>query len=182
MQERTDGPQVVKIEQRAADYNLTEHCNLRCAGCDHSSPLLPKKFAEGRGIPARSGRAFAGAASWRVENPGGRTLVAPRFDRVSARCARERNCRRDSPGHPRKQQARDPVREKSVSKRTDARDCPGLEPRSTAEAGAGRGHQSDRDLTLGWVREYESAVCIVKKEIPGKIYASLRYFHSRQHS
>jgi organic radical activating enzyme len=46
MQERTDGPQVVKIEQRAADYNLTEHCNLRCAGCDHSSPLLPKKFAE----------------------------------------------------------------------------------------------------------------------------------------
>jgi organic radical activating enzyme len=30
----------------AAEYNLTEHCNLRCAGCDHSSPLLPQKFAD----------------------------------------------------------------------------------------------------------------------------------------
>ena len=35
-----------KIVQKAAEYNLTEHCNLRCAGCSHSSELLPKKFAE----------------------------------------------------------------------------------------------------------------------------------------
>jgi hypothetical protein len=42
----------------------------------------------------------------------------------------------------------------------------GLEPGSPAEAGAGRDRQSDRDLTLGWVREYESGVCKVKKEIP----------------
>ena len=35
-----------KIERSAAEYNLTEHCNLSCAGCDHSSPLLPKKFAD----------------------------------------------------------------------------------------------------------------------------------------
>ena len=42
----------------------------------------------------------------------------------------------------------------------------GLEPGSPAEAGAGRDRQSDRDLTLGWVREYESAVCKVKTEIP----------------
>ena len=42
----------------------------------------------------------------------------------------------------------------------------GLEPGSPAEAGAGRDRQSDRDLTLGWVREYESAVCKVKEEIP----------------
>jgi len=32
----------------------------------------------------------------------------------------------------------------------------GLEPGSPAEAGAGRDRQSDRDLTLGWVTEYES--------------------------
>jgi organic radical activating enzyme len=44
--ECTLGPYIPKIVQRAADYNLTEHCNLRCAGCDHSSPLLPKKFAD----------------------------------------------------------------------------------------------------------------------------------------
>jgi len=41
----------------------------------------------------------------------------------------------------------------------------GLEPGSPAEAGAGRDRPSDRDFTLGWVREYESAVCKVKKEI-----------------
>jgi len=44
----------------------------------------------------------------------------------------------------------------------------GLEPGSLAEAGAGRDRLSDRDLTLGWVREYESGVCKVKKEIPAK--------------
>jgi hypothetical protein len=44
----------------------------------------------------------------------------------------------------------------------------GLEPGLPAEAGAGRGRQSDRDLTLGWVSEYESAVCKVKKKIPAK--------------
>jgi molybdenum cofactor biosynthesis enzyme MoaA len=99
MQERTDGPQVVKIEQRAADYNLTEHCNLRCAGCYHSSPLLPKKFAEvaeyQRDLAALSQVLHLGE----LKNPGGRALVAPRFDRVSAHCARERNRRRDNPGH-----------------------------------------------------------------------------------
>ncbi len=42
----------------------------------------------------------------------------------------------------------------------------GLEPGSPAEAGAGRDRQSDRDLTLSWVRDYESGVCKVKKEIP----------------
>jgi hypothetical protein len=42
----------------------------------------------------------------------------------------------------------------------------GLEAGSPAQPGAGRDRQSDRDLTLGWVREYESAVCKVKKEIP----------------
>jgi hypothetical protein len=67
------------------------------------------------------------------------------------------------------------VREKSVSKRTDVgpRGCPGLEPGSPAEAGAGRDCQSDRDLTLGWVRECESAVCKVKKEIP--LYEVVRH-------
>src|SRR5688572_27287640 len=29
---------------RSAEYNIVEHCNLRCAGCDHASPLLPKTF------------------------------------------------------------------------------------------------------------------------------------------
>jgi organic radical activating enzyme len=35
-----------KIARQAAEYNLVEHCNLRCAACDHSSPLLPSKFAD----------------------------------------------------------------------------------------------------------------------------------------
>ncbi len=43
-----------------------------------------------------------------------------------------------------------------------------LEPGSSAEAGAGRDRQSDRELTLGWVGEYQSGACKVKKEIPDK--------------
>jgi ubiquinone/menaquinone biosynthesis C-methylase UbiE len=46
MQERTDEPRIPKIVRRVVEYNLTEHCNLTCAGCDHSSPLLPTKFAD----------------------------------------------------------------------------------------------------------------------------------------
>ena len=46
MPECTRGPDIPKIMRKAAEYNLTEHCNLRCAGCSHSSELLPKKFAE----------------------------------------------------------------------------------------------------------------------------------------
>jgi len=34
-----------KIHRRSVEYNLTEHCNLRCRGCGHASPLLPEKFA-----------------------------------------------------------------------------------------------------------------------------------------
>jgi organic radical activating enzyme len=34
-----------KIRRRSVEYNLTEHCNLRCRGCGHASPLLPEKFA-----------------------------------------------------------------------------------------------------------------------------------------
>jgi len=30
----------------AIEFNLTEHCNLRCAHCDHASSLLPTKFAD----------------------------------------------------------------------------------------------------------------------------------------
>jgi organic radical activating enzyme len=26
-------------------YNMTEHCNLTCHGCDHAAPLMPEKFA-----------------------------------------------------------------------------------------------------------------------------------------
>ena len=38
------------------------------------------------------------------------------------------------------------------------------------EAEAGRDRQPDRDLTLGWVRTYELAVCKVKKEIPAEVH------------
>ncbi len=34
-----------KVHRRSVEYNLTEHCNLRCRGCGHASPLLPEKFA-----------------------------------------------------------------------------------------------------------------------------------------
>lgn len=34
-----------KIWRPAIEFNLTEHCNLKCAHCDHASSLLPVKFA-----------------------------------------------------------------------------------------------------------------------------------------
>lgn len=34
-----------KIHRRSVEFNLTEHCNLRCRGCGHASPLLPERFA-----------------------------------------------------------------------------------------------------------------------------------------
>lgn len=33
------------LTRLSVDYNLTEHCNLSCYGCDHASPLLAQKFA-----------------------------------------------------------------------------------------------------------------------------------------
>jgi len=36
---------IAPIEIPGFEYNLTEHCNLACHGCDHASPLLPEKFA-----------------------------------------------------------------------------------------------------------------------------------------
>ena len=34
-----------RIERPAIEFNVAEHCNLRCAGCDHASPFLPPKLA-----------------------------------------------------------------------------------------------------------------------------------------
>lgn len=35
-----------RIARPAAEINLTQHCNLSCAGCNHASHLLPKRFVE----------------------------------------------------------------------------------------------------------------------------------------
>jgi hypothetical protein len=34
------------ITRNSVEYNLAEHCNLKCAGCDHSSQHNPPKFAD----------------------------------------------------------------------------------------------------------------------------------------
>jgi len=35
-----------RLWRPAIEFNLTEHCNLRCAHCDHASSILPKEFAD----------------------------------------------------------------------------------------------------------------------------------------
>lgn len=35
-----------KLRRPAIEFNLTQHCNLRCAHCDHASSMLPKGFAD----------------------------------------------------------------------------------------------------------------------------------------
>lgn len=39
-----DGTSDGRLRRPAAEINLTEHCNLKCAGCNHASHLLPKRF------------------------------------------------------------------------------------------------------------------------------------------
>ena len=34
------------IERPAIEYNLSEHCNLSCEGCNHASPLFSESFAD----------------------------------------------------------------------------------------------------------------------------------------
>jgi Radical SAM superfamily/4Fe-4S single cluster domain len=33
------------VRVQSFEYNVTEHCNLRCSGCDHASPFLPERMA-----------------------------------------------------------------------------------------------------------------------------------------
>lgn len=33
------------LHVRSFEYNVTEHCNLRCSACDHASPFLQERFA-----------------------------------------------------------------------------------------------------------------------------------------
>ena len=35
-----------KLWRPAIEFNLTEHCNLRCEHCDHASPMMPTSFAD----------------------------------------------------------------------------------------------------------------------------------------
>jgi organic radical activating enzyme len=35
-----------RLWRPAIEFNLTEHCNLRCTHCDHASSILPTKFAD----------------------------------------------------------------------------------------------------------------------------------------
>ena len=118
MQERTEGQQVPKIEQRAADYNLTEHCNLRCAGCDHSSPLLAKKFAE----VAEYQRDLAALSQVlhlrELKILGGEPLLHPDLIEF-LRGARASGIADEITWSPEEAASEGPVREKSVSKRTD---------------------------------------------------------------
>jgi organic radical activating enzyme len=35
-----------RLWRPAIEFNLTEHCNLRCTHCDHASSILPTRFAD----------------------------------------------------------------------------------------------------------------------------------------
>lgn len=42
-----------RIDVPGLELNIVEHCNLRCAHCDHSSPLLPPKFVSPKTVAAQ---------------------------------------------------------------------------------------------------------------------------------
>ena len=35
-----------RILREAVEYSVVDHCNLRCAGCDHAAPQLTRRFAD----------------------------------------------------------------------------------------------------------------------------------------
>jgi molybdenum cofactor biosynthesis enzyme MoaA len=38
--------QIGRIEVRSIETPLTDHCNLKCAGCDHASPHMGASFLD----------------------------------------------------------------------------------------------------------------------------------------
>jgi MoaA/NifB/PqqE/SkfB family radical SAM enzyme len=37
---------IMHLQTEAIEFNLADHCNLKCSGCDHGSPHLPEKFLQ----------------------------------------------------------------------------------------------------------------------------------------
>ena len=68
-----------KIWRPAIEFNMTEHCNLRCAHCDHASSYLPTRFAD-LGSFTRDIEALSGVLNAReLKLVGGEPLLHPQL-------------------------------------------------------------------------------------------------------
>lgn len=61
------------------EYNVTEHCNLRCSGCDHASPFLPERFASVADFERDLLQLGAALRADEVKLVGGEPLLHPRL-------------------------------------------------------------------------------------------------------
>jgi hypothetical protein len=63
---------------RNLEINVTEHCNLRCKGCDHASPVLEKRFIDA-GLLTRWLEPLRSARIGRLKFIGGEPTLHPRL-------------------------------------------------------------------------------------------------------
>lgn len=69
----------VAISVASCELSLTDHCNLSCGGCNHSSPHLPKRFSTIDGIQ-RDLQALQGVLSAdMIRLAGGEPLLHPKL-------------------------------------------------------------------------------------------------------
>jgi hypothetical protein len=77
-----------RILRPAVEYSVVDHCNLRCAGCDHAAPHLPIHFADPNDFSADM-KALAALMHVKVLRLlGGEPLLHPQLD-VFVQAARE---------------------------------------------------------------------------------------------
>jgi len=68
-----------KLTRLSVEYNLTEHCNLRCAFCDHAAPLLAERFAVLEEFEADFSALGAVLHARQLRFVGGEPLLHPRI-------------------------------------------------------------------------------------------------------
>lgn len=72
----------IKVYRPSIEINITEHCNLRCVACDHSSPLMEEKFADEAEIQRDLSVLSSALYAHQLQILGGEPLLHPGLVRI----------------------------------------------------------------------------------------------------
>ena len=72
-------PSSEKLRCKEFEYLLAEHCNLSCYNCDHSSPLMPQRFASLEAFEREIGSLGTVLHAERLKLMGGEPLLHPQI-------------------------------------------------------------------------------------------------------
>src|ERR1051326_2971415 len=76
---RDDGGSLLR---EALVYSVVDHCNLRCAGCDHAAPHFDKRFADPEAFAADLNALRPHLHVRVLRLPGGEPLLHPALDAI----------------------------------------------------------------------------------------------------